>query len=200
MRYLPDVRASLFVETMMISPSCPDHERLVLDLALGRLDDQEALRAEDVRDTCPVCRAWWQAAVEGEVAEVVDKAVAAVFSDLELPERRRSPRWLAAAAIVVMALGVGALWIAQRGTTADPVAVSRTASIRTLDFEVPAAVVEFSRVEVPDPEPEAVAQPAVDGAGGEQIRVAEAALETTPEPLFAASFETGDLGHWVPST
>ena len=31
----------------MIAPSCPEHERLVLDLALGRLDDGSAVEAED---------------------------------------------------------------------------------------------------------------------------------------------------------
>ena len=204
LRYLPDLRTSLLVETMMISPHCPDHGRLVLDLALGRLDDDAAAEAESISESCPVCRVWWQEQFEGGVAEVVDDAVAAAFTDLELPVRRRSHGWMAAAAAVVMALGVGAIWVSQSATTMDEVLAPRTASIQTFDFEIPETAGEFVMVEVPDPDPAPVVHPVAQRVIVEETLIAEASpaevvVEDSSESLFAGSFESGDLGAWVPS-
>ena len=100
----------------MHSPNCPDHGRLVLDLAMGRLEDAAALEAESASTSCPVCRGWWLERFEGGPAGVVDEAVAATFSNLQLPARRRGYGWMAAAAAVVMTFGVGTIWMLQ-GTT-----------------------------------------------------------------------------------
>ena len=189
----------------MISPNCPDHGRLVLDLALGRLDDDAAAEAESISESCPVCRAWWQEQFEGGVAEVVDDAVSAALTDLELPVRRRSHGWMAAAAAVVMALGVGAIWVSQNRTSMDEVVAPRTASIQTLDFEIPETVDEFAMVEAPNPDPVPVVRSVAQRVIVEETLIVEASsdevvVEDSSESLFAGSFESGDLGAWVPST
>ena len=189
----------------MISPNCPEHGRLVLDLALGRLEDDAAARAEAVSETCPICRAWWQQQFGGAVTEAVDDAVAATFSDLQLPARRRNHGWMAAAAAIVMAFGVGTLWVSQRATKADDVAAPRVASIQTLDFEIPDTVGEFATIEVPDPDPAPVVRAVFPRVIVDETVIAESsptvvAVEESSKVLFAGSFETGDLGAWVPKT
>jgi hypothetical protein len=95
--------------------------------------------------------------------------------------------------------------VAQRGTTVEDVAAPRTASIQTLDFERPETVAEFARVEVPDPDttPEEPALPPKVTvqetlvAHASQLEVAE---EDASKALFVGSFESGDLGAWVPKT
>jgi len=190
---------------MMIFPNCPDHGRLVLDLALGRLDDDAAAEAESVGESCPVCRAWWQEQLEGGAAQVVDEAVASTFSGLRLPARRRSHGWMAAAAAVVMALGVGTIWVSQSRTSMDEVTAPRTALIQTLDFESWEAAGEFALVEAPDPDPAIVVRPVAQRVISEETLITEASsaevvVEDSSESLFAGSFESGDLSAWVPST
>lgn len=189
----------------MMTPNCPDHDRLALDLALGRLDDEAAAEAESIGGSCPVCREWWHRQFGGEAAETVDRAVSATFGGLQLPKRRRHHGWMAAAAAVAMAFGVGTLWVAQRATTTDDGTAPRTASIRTLDFEIPEAVSEFARIEVPDPDPDPVAQSVARSVIVEETIIAESAPtrvadEDSSKVLFAGSFESGDLGAWVPKT
>ncbi len=84
-------------------------------------------------------------------------------------------------------------------------AAPRTASIQTLDFERPETVAEFARVEVPDPDPAPGASAVAQRVIAEETLVAEAspievADEDTSKALFAGSFESGDLGAWVPKT
>ena len=189
----------------MNSPNCPDHARLVLDLALGRLDDAAAIEAEGISESCPVCREWWQEQFDSDAAAVVDEAVAATFSDLQLPALRRGYGWMAAAAAAVMTLGVGALWMSQGATNLDEVAAPRVASIRTITFEPSEATAEFVLVEVPDPEPEAVERQTVRKPLAEEMLLAEAApaevvVDRSSGALFAGGFETGDFGGWIPST
>lgn len=187
----------------MISPNCPDHGRLVLDLALGRLDDAAAMEAESISESCPICRAWWREQFESETAAVVDEAVAAGFSDLRLPERRRGHRWMAAAAAVIMTLGVGSLWVAQRTAPVEEAAPPRVASIQTITFEPSDATEAFAMVEAPDPAPAAV--PTAQESAAEELVVADAVqVEVVADrqtgALFAGGFETGDLGEWEPKT
>lgn len=187
----------------MISPNCPDHGRLVLDLALGRLDDAAAAEAESISESCPTCRAWWNEQFEGEAADVVDAAVAVALTDLRLPERRRSRGWIAAAAAIVMAFGVGTLWVAQNNTKVDEDVAPQMVAIQTFDFEVPEAVAEFARVEVSDPDSAPIEQPSPQRVFAEEDLAAVAApveVEESSEPLFSGSFESGDFGGWVPST
>jgi len=189
----------------MNHPSCPEHDRLVLDLVLGRLDDEAAIEAESASESCPVCRVWWQQQFDGAVAEAVDDAVATAFNDLRLPARRRNHGWMAAAAAILMAFGVGTLWLSQRATTAHDVAAPRVASIQTLDFETPDTVGEFAVVEVPDPDLAPVVRAAVPRVIVEETVIAESsptvvADQESPKVLFAGSFESGDLGAWVPKT
>jgi hypothetical protein len=204
----------LFVEKMMISPNCPEHGRLVRDLALGRLENDAALDAEVVRSTCGVCRRWWQEQFEGSTAEVVDDAVAAAFTELQLPSRRRSHGWWAIAAVAVMTAGVATLWLGRAPTPADRATVDRVALIASLDFEVPGEVVEAASVSVAIPEigdhesTTVVAALPVERPIVVDVSVAESAApdapvvrtETESTPIFVGSFESGDLGAWVPST
>jgi hypothetical protein len=190
----------------MTVPDCPEHGRLVLDLALGRLDDASATEAESIRERCPVCRAWWRAELDGEAAEVVDRAVVEALGSLELPRRTRRFGWAAAAAAVVMALGVGAIWRAEQPREVAPTAPERVAVIRSFDFEDAAAVAPLIRSEqlpvaVPvQVEPEA-AQPAVVAEATAEATATlpvEAAEPAVDEPLSADGFETGDLSGWDP--
>jgi len=189
----------------MNSPNCPDHGRLVLDLALGRLDDAAAFEAESISESCPVCREWWQEQFGSDAAVVVDEAVAAAFSDLQLPARRPGYGWMAAAAAVVMTLSVGTIWLTQGTGSVDEVASPRVASITTMTFEPSDASAEFVLIEAPDPEPLPVELPAVQEPLVEEIHIAEAAPtevvgDRSSDALFTGGFETGDLGDWVPTT
>ena len=194
----------------MLPPNCPDHGRLVLDLALGGLDDGESAAADAVRSSCPICRAWWREQLEGAAADLVDRELAGVFAELELPGRQRRHRWLAAAAAAVMTLGVGSLWLMQRSPAVDPVVPERTAAIQTMNFEDPSVVRQLSDAEIPNPASESVDVLDVEGAGRREVvaeepavaaaAASEKAIAPEPEPLFTGGFESGDLGAWVPST
>ena len=200
----------------MRSPSCPEHDRLVLDLALGRLDDGPAAEAEAVRDTCPVCRTWWQTELGAEQTALIDDAVASVFDDLRLPNSRRGHGRMALAAAAVMALGAATLWLAQNPTThrpgaVEPVVVERTTAIASMDFETPSAIVALTGESVDDVsravDPVEIDDPRVDNQRvvADETVAADAAPDPAPvavesELLFAGRFESGDLGDWVPST
>lgn len=199
----------------MTNLNCPEHERLVLDLALGRLDDGDAARAEGVKDSCPVCREWWRSEFEGEAIDLVDAAVASVFDDVDLPRRRRGRGWMALAAAVVMSLGATALWMVQRPVApapdaTEPVIVERIAAIQRMDFEDPSTVVAHAIESEPETRGSASVEPTVDRSSevapvADEIVVAEAAPAaqpriSEPEPLFSGTFESGDLSGWVPST
>jgi len=156
----------------MRTPDCNDHQHLMLDLARGRLDDQDAARAEEIRRDCPLCRAWWEAAFRGPAHAAVDAEVAAALALFQAP-RRRSMRALwavAAAAVVVLAVaGTTMLGPGQPTTTAEVAPISRAVddSISTFDFE----------------------SGAVSAKGDEDSAA-----------LFAADFESGGVRGWVPST
>ena len=159
-------------------PNCPDHENLVLELARGLLDDREVLRAENVRQGCVHCKAWWSETFESEAMAAVDGAVAEAFSDFRAPARRRRA-WLAAAAAAVLAVGIGAtavFWSGSGERQAGPsVPESNGAVLATWDFEngtvsaVPASVPD-----VPTPDAEHAGDPAV----------------------FNSDLESGDLSGW----
>jgi hypothetical protein len=90
--------------------TCSAHDRLVWDLALGRLSDAAAEDAEQVRATCPTCGAWWREELEGDGAAAVELEAGAAFARFSPPHRQVVPWWLAAAAILVLALAGGLLW------------------------------------------------------------------------------------------
>ena len=194
---------------MTTRPCCPDHHDLVLDLARGRLDDEAAARAETVRRTCPTCAAWWHEQLEGELAAAVDEVVAAALAGLELPARWPRRGWLAAAAALVMALGAGGLWLAQRPEPVTPGPDHLVAAIEAFDFESPATrpelVVSQAGPVKPERAPvEAAPQTSVPIPAAD-VRVAAVtparpAAADAGSPIFAGDFETGDLGGWVPGT
>ena len=93
---------------MMYSFTCPDHGRLVVDLALGRLDNAASDRADDVSRQCPECSGWWRREI-GDSSAAVDVGVADAFAAFVPPVASRRPVWLrlAAVAVVVLACGLG---------------------------------------------------------------------------------------------
>ncbi len=123
---------------MMYPPKCPDHRSLVFDLALGRLDDDEAMRAEDALDTCELCKNWWSETFDCAEFKVVEDAVHNVLPAVEFPPRstRRNvyvQRWIAAAAAALV-IGIGALWQTS-GPRIQQVKVAAEKGITTMDFE-----------------------------------------------------------------
>lgn len=194
----------------MNSPNCPEHDRLVLDLALGRLDDDNAVLAEEALASCPVCRDWWRTQFEGEDSTLVDEAVASVFDDLQLPVRRRRHGWMAVAAAAVMTIGVGALWMAHNPLPVEPVVAERTAAIQVMDFEVPElvpmATPTSADVQEENTAPAPVFVPAtVQIESDDEMMVAEAtppeeAPDNRQDALFSGGFESGSATGWgVPS-
>jgi len=160
-------------------PTCVEHGRSVLDLALGLLDDDRAATAEHALTECPACRSWWREQLEGESA--VDDAVAEAFAGFQAPRQiveapRRSYRqpWLAAAAVA--AACVAGFWALEEQSAVEPAATARAAAeeIFVEDFES-------------DPEVIVVAGQEVSG-------------EPRAEELFASGFESGDAAGWSPES
>jgi hypothetical protein len=106
----------------MMLRCCPDHEDLMRELALGRLDDAEGKRAEAVRETCTACRAWWLETFNEQALAVIDTAVADAFTGFA-PPRRRWSGWWAVAAAAVLGAGIAASTLLWRGGGEVPVAV-----------------------------------------------------------------------------
>lgn len=190
----------------MNSPNCPEHGRLVLDLALGRLDDDSAVLAEETLTSCPVCRDWWRTQFEGEDAALIDEAVASVFDEFQPPVRRRSHGWIAVAAAAVMTIGVGALWMARDPLQVEPVVAERTAAIQVMNFEapelVPMVIATSADLQEENAAPAPVFVPAaVQVESDDEMMVAEA---TPPEEvignrqgaLFVGGFESGSTTGW----
>jgi len=164
----------------MTVPNCPEHGNLVLELARGLLDDQEAVRAEEARVGCGHCSRWWDRSFGDDSLSVLDTAVDEVFSSWAPPARRRRV-WLAAAAAAVLAIGLGTTTLTWRNGEVAP-SGARTAStageiLSTMDFE--------------------------DGPAGEVIAVpAEPAEPAEPgeadgdQSLFTSGLESGDFSGW----
>lgn len=160
---------------------CPDHGDLMLELALGRLDDREAERAEGLRTSCAGCRQLWSSSFDGPALAVVDAAVAGAFAGFHAPGRRRRG-WWAAAAAAVLVLGIGATSLLWRGGE-DPAAASRQpassgAVLSVWDFEDGTLAAEASA-----PVVEARVQTATDQ--GESSGA-----------VFTNDLESGDLASW----
>jgi hypothetical protein len=152
--------------------NCPEHGDLMRELSRGRFDDERSLTAETVREECADCARWWNEAFGGEAYDAVDGAVAEVISSFVPPARRRY-RWLAAAAAVVLAIGIGATSMLWRDAQTAPADASEVVS--TWDFEA-GALEETAAVavEVKNGTDEANGKPAV----------------------FVGDFESGDLSGW----
>lgn len=163
---------------MMHAPDCPNHGRLVLDLALGRLDDRSAVEAEAVLLSCPSCAGWWRTELEAAAAVAVDQAVGSVFADFQPPARSRVARWLPVAAAATLAAGAALLWY-QHG------------------------VVQTSVATAP---PSPLAQESFDGdrdgngvVGLEDLGLA-VHVETSRDVIFADTLEDGELAGWTTNT
>ena len=151
---------------------CPEHGDLMRDFARGSFDDEKSLRAETVREDCADCARWWNETLSGEAYDAVDGAVAEAISSFVPPARRRY-RWLAAAAALVLAVGIGATSKLWRDAQTSPAHASDVVS--TWDFE-PGTLDEAI----------AAAGEATDGSD-----------ESNGKPaVFVSDFESGDLSGW----
>ncbi len=153
--------------------NCPKHGDLMRELARGSFDDERSLRAETVREDCVACARWWNEAFSGQAYDAVDGAVVEVISSFN-PRARRHFRWLAAAAALVLAVGIGATSMLWRTTETPPVAASDVVS--TLDFEADTL-----------DEAVAAAGEATDGSDEANGKLA----------VFVGDFESGDLSGWT---
>jgi hypothetical protein len=152
--------------------NCPEHSDLMSDLARGRLDDQRSLRVETVREECADCARWWNEAFSGEAYDAVDGAVAEAISSFVPPARHRY-RWLAAAAALVLAVGVATTSMLWRDAQPSPTISSDVVS--TWDFE--------------------------PGTLDEAVAAADEATDTSGESkgtpaIFVSDLESGDLSGW----
>ena len=151
----------------MTVSNCHEHGDLMRDLARGRLDDERSLRAETVREECAECARWWNETFSGEAYDAVDGSVTEAISSFVPPARRRY-RWLAAAAALVLVVGIGATSMLWRDAQTSPAHASDVVS--TWDFEE---------------------------AGLESIAVEGADdLTHTDEVVFENDLESGDLSSW----
>ena len=156
----------------MTVSSCPEHGDLMRELARGCFDDERSLGAETVREECVDCASWWNEAFSGEVYDAVDGAVAEVISSFVPPARRRY-RWLAAAAALVLAIGIGATSMLWRDAQTSPAYASDVVS--TWDFETGSL-----------DEAVAAAGEALDGSDKSNGKPA----------VFVGDFESGDVSSW----
>lgn len=156
----------------MTLPNCPDHDDLMRELARGRLDDERSLGAESLREECPHCASWWTGAFGGDAFEVVEAAVADEIASFTPPARRRR-EWLAVAAAVVFAIGIGGVSVLWRGDQAVPSHADDVVS--TMNFETGALAETVSET---------------DGTVDEN---GEAPAEAA---VFRGDLESGDLSTW----
>ena len=163
-------------------PRCPEHGRLALDLARGRLSLDRAAGAEQTRRDCSVCHAWWQDhLVDGR--EAVESEVGEAFASFEAPRSVRARSgparpgrvryWLAAAA-AFFALIVGLSVLERQTDLLAPEAGSRAArdEILAIDFET---------------------------SGGAE-RGAIMVVGSSEEDIFSSNFESGQLVAWSPES
>jgi hypothetical protein len=163
---------------MMHAPDCPNHGRLVLDLALGRLDDRSAIEAEAVRLSCPSCAAWWRSELETGAAAAVDEAVGSVFAAFQAPARSRVARWLPVAAAAALAAGAGLLWY-QHGDGQTSVATAPQSPLAQESFE---------------------GDRDGDGVVGLEDLGLAVHVETTRDVIFSDTLENGELAGWTSQT
>ncbi len=160
----------------MTARICPEHDDLMREMACGLLDDSRAARAEVLRAECGDCRSWWEETFAGEDFARVDDAVAEAIANFNQPARRRYG-WLAAAAALVMAIGIGSTSLLWRETGTE---MSRTAT------PVPAGAV----LTVMDFE-----NGSLNGVAAASIE-SEAIAADSEEAVFQDKLESGDLSSW----
>ena len=160
----------------MTARICPEHEDLMRELACGLLDDARAARAEGLRVECSHCASWWKETFAGEAFDQVDNAVVAAFASLNRPARRRYG-WLAAAAALVLTIGIGStsLFLRETGT-------------------------EFSRAATPVPSGPVLTVMDFESGSLSEVTVAPMDSGAVPsdnrEAVFQSNLESGDLSSW----
>ncbi len=160
----------------MTGSICPEHHNLMLELARGELDDGQAVRAEVFHSECTHCREWWEATFEGEAFSTVDQSVEGAFASFRPPAKRRHG-WLAAAAALVLTIGIGSTSLLLRETNT-----------------------EFSRAATPVPSGVALTVMDFESGSLEVVAGASNSAETVAgdiqEGVFQSDLESGDLASW----
>lgn len=99
----------------VMSEICPIHGNQIQEMALGRLDDEEAQIAESSLASCADCGLWWKREIANDSLSVVDDAVAGAIDDFELPRRASHSYWVSWAAAAVLAIAVGVVLQVDQG-------------------------------------------------------------------------------------
>jgi hypothetical protein len=173
---------------------CPTHGESVLRLAQGRLGYAEALRAEQTRQECPHCRAWWCEALESESAQPVLVGVLEGIRQVPLPSAKRPLRqrqYLAAAAVLALLAGAMILlpggWQMQAGN--EPVSASEVGSLT----ETGLILSEGFETE---PRLRPVVESAVKGDFDLGPAAARGAAGDGDQSIFSEDLEEGSFGGW----
>ena len=163
----------------MTQSCCPDHGELMRELALGRLGDEDGVRAEELRHSCQSCRRWWDQHYGESTVMVLDAAVAAAFAEFVPHRQRRKLHWPAAAAAAALVAAIaGSVFFGHRGSSPE---IARQPSERSeavvslWDFEDGGVAARAAAAE-----PATVSQVQAAGDGS----------------VMTADFESGDLAVW----
>lgn len=168
-------------------PICPDHDRLMLDLALGKLEDRYADEAEATRHSCPTCRQWWESTLQGESAAELEAVVDQVFAEFQPPRTKDLLEWLPVVMAAVLALAVGLVLQSDAPGTHDE---GISAPVSTVLAE------EFFEI---DTETEGSMDRVVNsfGVGEEESGVnANLTVEDDSLEIIGESLESGSLAGW----
>jgi len=169
---------------------CPRHQDLIRQLLLGRLDDVDAMEAEALLVECEECGASFEEIFSGPEYDIVDHAVSAAFTSVDLParhSRHSAGTWsslAAAAAVAVLIIGGGFLRFhapaAANRENIQPAQITPKTIVR-IDFETQASPVAVHAEK---------ADPPRKTAHKDRARV-----ET--KPLFVDDVEDGSLKSWT---
>jgi hypothetical protein len=159
-------------------PNCSEHGNLVLELARGRLQDREAVRAEQVRVGCDHCAGWWNQTFGADSLSALDAAVEEALSSWTPPARRRHA-WLAVAAAAVLAIGLGSTTLMVRDGRISPAGATSPSApgelVSVMDFEDPSAAKSM----------------VADGVTPEAVEEADSV-----GAVFVSGLESGDFSGW----
>lgn len=153
---------------------CREHGDLMLELAQGLLDDDDAAIAERLRQECDGCHAWWNQTFSDEALATIDSAVANAFDHFEGRRRMEPIHWLAAAAVTFV-LGASLLSGGLDEPTQTPVQMAEQQEIA--------------------PALEEAVQPAADDL--HDTAYAPEATHASSTLIFSGGFESNDLSGWT---
>lgn len=197
--------------------SCDRYTDAIADLVEGTLPEAAKPEVQTHLDACPACRELAadlreirRVAATLEITPPPPRVWARISSELDTRRTRRwflEPRWLAAAAMLVLVAGVSAVWLSRTGTplpepspVAGPTAVTGNAPVGDLveriegelkqaEQHYQAALADLDRIAAND---NSALDPAVTAALRDNVALVDraiadsrAALETDPQSVPA---------------